>query len=106
VAAATALRDQPAHVLQGLYGRIIFVLGIGSAKVPRHARRDPVKNRAATMNTVRESSARLYTGNDPLMMMSIGTVKGSTLIGWEPTDCLFWRHSLTLNSVCEPASAD
>jgi len=30
-----------------------------------------VKTAQLAVNTVRESSARLYTGNDPLMMMSM-----------------------------------
>jgi len=35
---------------------------------------------AATIDPVCGSAARLYTGNDPLMMMSIGAAKGSSLI--------------------------
>jgi hypothetical protein len=80
VAAATALRDQPAHVRQGLGGRIIFNRGIGARKYRVTLVATAVKISAATLDTVRESSARLYTGHDPLMMMSIGAAKGSSLI--------------------------
>ena len=62
--AIAALRDQTAHVTQRLDGWVIFALGVGGTEFPRPCTgRDRRQKQPTTNIAVRQTPARLYTGN-------------------------------------------